>query len=271
MNTLKRIYDTKYYIASNYSRPIAIQKLENISCYSYRNLQRIFISLFNENIGSYQTRLKVENGYKKLLYTKAPISDIAFELGFSDLQSFSKTFKKNFGITPTKARKQKENLLTDADDIQIVPQELKPETVSILATEVYYQSKRTYYQNPDIEALWDEFLEHNFDENTDFYGLISDDIVITHQGKCSYDACANTNQTIKNLPFKKIFGGQYLRFTHQGNYNSIEETYKQIYGGWILENDIQFSHTPIIEHYIKHQGNCASEEEYITHILIPLL
>jgi AraC family transcriptional regulator len=269
---LKRIYATQNYIETNYNKSISISELEHVSCYSYRNLQRIFFSLFHETIGAYQTRLKVENGYKNLLYSKKQISDIAIEVGFSDLQSFSKTFKKHFGFSPSVARNEKKSLFISNNLSTAIPYNLEPEIVFIPQILVNYSSCKTIYINPEIESLWANFLQNDFPEtDANYFGVISDDVIITDKAKCNYDACIASASLNTNLPSKHIFGGNYAQFIHQGSYNTIDKTYQQIYGGWILDNHLEFSHSPIIEHYIKHDANTASEKDFVTAILIPLL
>jgi AraC family transcriptional regulator len=271
-SNLKRIYDTRNYIETHYNTIISTDVLESISCYSYRNLQRVFHSLFNESIGAYQTRLKIENGYKKLLYSNKQISDIAIEVGFADIQSFSKTFKKHFNCSPSLARNQKEILLNDVHPLQAISCPLNPEILFMPETTVHYSSCKTSYINPEIELLWGTLLKNDLlESNLAYFGVIADDIVITEKSKCTYDACIETNAPIKNLPAKSIFGGNYARFYHYGSYENLENTYQQIFGNWFLYNDIECSHLPVIEQYIKNDANCDREEEYQTAIYIPLL
>ncbi|GIQ58027.1 hypothetical protein Flavo103_11630 [Flavobacterium collinsii] len=269
---LKHIYNTRNYIEMNYNQIISINSLENISCYSYRNLQRIFYSLFNETIGAYQTRLKVENGYKKLIYSNKQISEIALEVGFADVQSFSKTFKKHFDCAPSLARNQKELLLNDTGILQSFTSFLKPEILVIPETAVYYLSSKTHYINPEIENLWDTLLKNEFPEtDAHFFGVITDDILITEKINCTYEACIATTAVLKNLPKKQIFGGKYARFFHHGSYHTLEETYNQIFGGWFLTHDFELSHLPVIEQYLKTSDNCDNESDYLTAIFIPLI
>ena len=269
---LKHIYNTRNYIEMHYNQIISINSLEDISCYSYRNLQRIFYSLFKETIGAYQTRLKIENGYKKLIYSNNQISEIALEVGFADVQSFSKTFKKHFNFAPSLARNQKEFLLNDVHPLQTISCDLQPEISLIPEITVYYLSSKTPYINQEIEHLWDTLLQNEFPETTtDFYGVITDDIVITDKINCTYEACIATDVTLKNLPVKKIFGGKYACFYHHGSYDTLEDTYCQIYGGWFLNNTIELSHLPVVEQYLKNSGNCTNESDYLTAIFIPLI
>jgi AraC family transcriptional regulator len=271
-SNLKRIYNTRNYIEINYNQIISTDTLEAVSCYSYRNLQRVFHSLFNETIGSFQTRLKLENGYKKILYSNKQISDIALEVGFADVQSFSKTFKKHFNFPPSVARSQKEILLNDTNPQQTIACLLKPEILFKPEIMVYYSSCKTSYVNPEIEQLWDLFLKNALTEtDSAYFGVIADDIVITEKSKCTYDACITTCISTKNAPTKSIFGGKYARFTHYGSYSNLEVTYQQIFGSWLLDNEFECSHTPVIEEYIKNDANCDCEDDYLTAIYIPLL
>ncbi|MFW0736951.1 AraC family transcriptional regulator [Flavobacterium sp. T12S277] len=269
---LKHIYNTRNYIEMHYNQIISINSLEDISCYSYRNLQRIFYSLFNETIGAYQTRLKVENGYKKLIYSNKQISEIALEVGFADVQSFSKTFKKHFNCSPSLARNQKELLLNDTHPLQSFTTVLAPDILVIPETTVYYLSSKTPYVNQEIETLWETLLQNKFPEtDTRFFGVITDDILITEKINCTYEACVATTTVLKNLPKKQIFGSKYARFFHHGSYHTLENTYNQIYGGWFLTNTFELSHLPVIEQYLKTSDNCDNESEYITAIFIPLI
>jgi AraC family transcriptional regulator len=271
-SNLKSIYNTRNYIEINYNQIISTDILESISYYSYRNLQRIFYSLFNENIGSFQTRLKLENGYKKILYSNKQISDIALEVGFADVQSFSKTFKKHFNYPPSLVRSQKEILLNDPYPQQTITCFLKPEILFKPEIMVYYSSCKTSYINPEIEKLWDAFLKNDITEpNSAYFGVIADDIIITEKSKCTYDACITTSISIKSLPTKSIFGGNYARFNHYGSYDTLENTYQQIFGSWFLENEFECSHTAVIEQYINNDASCDLEEDYLTAIYIPIL
>ncbi len=111
--TLEHIYNTQSYIQEHYNRPLSISHLEQLSCYSYRNLQRIFKSVYGETLGAYQSRLKCDHAFKKILFSQLPISDIALEVGYADLQTLRKAFKKRYGFPPSGARQNREALLLE--------------------------------------------------------------------------------------------------------------------------------------------------------------
>ncbi|HVI45797.1 MAG TPA: AraC family transcriptional regulator [Chitinophaga sp.] len=269
---LSRVHDTLSFVEENYNRVISITELERISNYSYRNIQRIFKYTCSETIGAYQKRLKVENAYKMILYTKESLSSIALEVGFANLASFSKAFKQRFGIAPKEARAGKEPLLAEAS---ILPVEadmlLEPEIVYVPPTPVYYQRAFISYVHEEIELLWEQFMQHAFPAyGNEYYGIIADEPLIREDLKCRYDTCSFLQATDKKLPSKMIAGGRYAQFTHTGVYETIEDTYQRIYSGWILNTNLEFAAAPVVEKYIKHPDNTATPEEQLTYIWLPL-
>ena len=265
------VYNTLSFIENNYDQPISIKDLEKVSNYSYRNIQRIFKYTCGETIGAYQKRLRVENAYKLMLYTKENITSIAFKVGFANLASFSKAFKQYFRCSPKEARLNKTLLFKEAN---ITPVEsgvlLQPEIIYLPPVKVYYQSAFIPYENNRIEHLWEQFMRNAFPAGTTYFGVIADEPLIKEELDCRYDACSSVQAKQQELPAKTILGGRYARFLHAGTYETIEETYKNIYSGWMLGSELEFAHTPVIERYIKHADNTVREEDQLTDILLPL-
>lgn len=269
---LNCVYNTLHFIEKNYDQVISIKELEDVSNYSYRNIQRIFRYTCGETIGAYQKRLKVENAYKMILYTSNSISSIALKVGFANLASFSKAFKQHFNIAPKEAKLQKGPLLAKAEIFPVEAKELlKPEIVYVQPIMVYYNSAFINYEHEEIELEWKRFMQNKFPvHGNEFYGVVADEPLIRESLRCRYDtSCTMQSQTYK-LPSKTIGGGKYAQFTHYGEYEAIEDTYAKIYSGWILNAGLEFGHTPVIEKYIKHPDNIASVEEQVTYIWLPI-
>jgi len=266
------VYNTINLIEQHYDQTISIQEIEEVSNYSYRNIQRIFKYSCGETIGAYQKRLRAENAYKLMLYTKDSLTAIALKVGFANMASFSKAFKQHFGVSPKLAKSNKTLLFSSTNIVPIQSGSiLKPEIIYLKPLRVYYQRTFTQYTNSGIELLWSKFINHGFSSpETEYFGLIADEPLIRDELACKYDACASTQAVNKKLPLKTIMGGRYAQFLHHGTYETIDDTYQKIYAGWILNCGLEFSHTPIIERYIKHADNTNKEEEQLTAILLPL-
>jgi AraC family transcriptional regulator len=271
MTTNVYLASTRDFIEKHYNKRIEVRALETVSGYSYRNLQRVFKYKFGETIGVYQQRLKMEKATKLLLYTKENLTVIASEVGFENLAGFSKAFKKWFGISPKQIRDQKATLFQQIEFESASPCIPHPELVYIKPVQVYFQGVFTAYCNDEIEALWSSFLQHGFmPKSSSFYGEIADEMRITPRALCQYHACAKVNGTPKNLPIKTILGGLYARFIHKGSYDTIDETYNQIYKAWILDAKLELDTSSIVEHYIRHDTNTDGKTDFLTAILFPL-
>lgn len=269
---LNCVYNTISLIEKNYDQVISIEELEEVSHYSYRNIQRIFKYTCGETVGAYQKRLRVENAYKMMLYTRDNISSIALKVGFANLASFSKAFKQHFGIAPKEAKFQKNPLLAKSEIFPVEAAELiKPEIVYLPPVTVYYGTAFINYIDEEVEALWDKFMKNEFPERgNEFYGIIADEPLIRENLNCRYDTCSSMQARNTRLPSKIIGGGKYAQFTHPGAYETIEDTYTKIYSGWILGAGLEFGPSPVIEKYLKHPDNTTSVEEQLTYILLPL-
>lgn len=265
------------YIQANYNQAITPKALEQISFYSYRSLQRIFKSLFGETIGSYQKRLRLENAAKLMHYSNKSITDIAIEVGYADLQAFRKAFKKQYNIAPSSRRPELIHLLEQLQQkIQyqsFAIEALEATKISLPSIEVVFQTYQGPYDNASLNLIWEQLFEACSDlETPQEYGLVFDDIDITAPNNCRYDACLSQPKAWKSqgISTKSIGGKNYMRFLHKGNYDQIDHTYNVIFGGWLLENNCNFSTDYIIEHYYYNQNHSTDEANFLTHIYIPI-
>ena len=77
-------------------------------------LTRIFKKTMGVSPQEFQTRFRMERAGDLLRSTKSPVTVIAEELGYTDVLSFSKSFHKYFGMSPTAFRNQKVVVISGA-------------------------------------------------------------------------------------------------------------------------------------------------------------
>jgi two-component system response regulator YesN len=97
----------KKYIENNYTDNITLEDVSrevNISSYY---LSRIFKEGTGENFIDYLTGLRMDKAKDLLATTQYSMKEICAKVGYSDPNYFSKTFKKNVGVTPTEYREGK--------------------------------------------------------------------------------------------------------------------------------------------------------------------
>lgn len=277
-NHRERLQKVRDYLRSSYADVISIEMLQALSHFSYRNLQRIFKGLYGETIGAYVTRLKVENCAKQLLFTQNSITDIAYEVGYSDVQALSKSFKKHFGISPTAYRERKELILSKAKQESDAMPFIEDRIEILEEKRVMYITAKGDYESSDIDVLWERLetiisIENITTINNESFGVIWDDPIITETIKCNYDACVTIPDAEKNVKkkyVKNIVGGRYAVFIHIGSYETISSTYDKIFGQWIFQTNEEVGTTPFLEFYRKHKQHTENKEAYVTEIYVPL-
>jgi len=75
---------------------------------SLSSFKRHFISVYKSTPGHWLQEQKLNHAYKLLVSTDKPVTDISFESGFENSTHFSHLFKKRFGLSPLKYRKENE-------------------------------------------------------------------------------------------------------------------------------------------------------------------
>lgn len=94
------------FIEHNFHNNIYIQQLAEMGFMSIRNFQRIFKDATGLSPNDYLLELRIQHASKLLSETDSAIYDVSEQVGIADWFYFSKAFKKKFGISPLKYRKQ---------------------------------------------------------------------------------------------------------------------------------------------------------------------
>ncbi|HHV95919.1 MAG TPA: AraC family transcriptional regulator [Clostridiaceae bacterium] len=104
-NKSKIILDIMAYIKSQNGRRVTINELAEKFSYSRSHLSKIFKQEYGMSLKSYIDTLRLEKAKEMLAYSERTISEIAHELDFKDIYTFSRFFKRNTGLSPKHYRK----------------------------------------------------------------------------------------------------------------------------------------------------------------------
>lgn len=103
------INKTEDYIERNLKESICLADLAKNANLSDYHFHRIFKKYSSETVNEFITRFKLERAAIFLyVYPTISIADIAMDYGYSDSSTFSRTFKRHFGVSPIEYKKQQE-------------------------------------------------------------------------------------------------------------------------------------------------------------------
>lgn len=104
INRINRVFD---FIDDNLNEPLCLKKLSDIACFSPYHFHRIFRDITGETLNEYVIRQRIEKAAAAILHKEnINVGEAAVLYGFNDKASFSRAFKKFYGISPTGFKKQ---------------------------------------------------------------------------------------------------------------------------------------------------------------------
>ncbi len=87
-----------------YAEPLDVRSVAAVACQSQAHFIRSFHAAFGETPHRYLQRRRVERSMFLLRETDRRVTDICFDVGFTSLGTFSRTFREILGETPSAYR-----------------------------------------------------------------------------------------------------------------------------------------------------------------------
>ena len=102
MNTResKAIKQAKDFIQKNYSAKITLDMVSKEVGFSKTYFSKIFTEETGENFTTYLTNVRIEKAKELLTKTEMRIYEVCEHTGYSNIEHFSRTFKKLVGVSP---------------------------------------------------------------------------------------------------------------------------------------------------------------------------
>lgn len=100
------VLEAKKYMELNYHRQLGVVEAANILHISDRYLYNLFVKHEGVSPKKYLNNLRIGKACDMLQNTSMSVTEISVSVGFEDVLSFSKFFKKNMNVSPTKYREK---------------------------------------------------------------------------------------------------------------------------------------------------------------------
>lgn len=98
---IKKIQD---YIENNYKEKITIDQLAEKVSIGKRSFERRFKKATNNTVVEYIQRVKIEAAKRSMESSRKNISEVMYDVGYTDTKAFRDVFKKITGLTPIEYR-----------------------------------------------------------------------------------------------------------------------------------------------------------------------
>ena len=103
-------YDIKQIVNNNIYEDLSIEELAHLCHLSLSSFKRKFKIIFKDSPASYMKNKRLVKAAQLLQISQDRIVNICLDTGFSNVDSFSKSFKQKFGLSPSEYRKNAHGL-----------------------------------------------------------------------------------------------------------------------------------------------------------------
>jgi transcriptional regulator GlxA family with amidase domain len=98
------IIQAQEFIEKNLTEKISVEELATRFTIGRRHFERRFKKATNNTPAEYIQRVKIEAAKKKFETTRMNVSEVMYEVGYSDIKAFRTVFKKIVGLSPVEYR-----------------------------------------------------------------------------------------------------------------------------------------------------------------------
>ena len=273
---IQRINKVVAYINNHLDETLDLKKLANEAALSDFHFHRIFKALKGEAIGGYITRLRLEATARLLRYTALTIEEIAFNIGYETTASLSKAFKKQYGISPTEYRTNKDTYIMKKEIINPDLALKAPKIVTLEPKNLIYVALTGAYGSLDYgkayEQLWAVIKAQKlFTKGIESICISYDDPKITEGSLQRSDVCLAIHKPAtpqEEVSCKTLAGGKYAVFFYQGSYENLSQVYDTAVR-WVINHEYTLREEPFFEKYLN-DARRTPKEKLKTEIYIPI-
>lgn len=161
---INRVMD---YVEKNLDQHIDLVALSEIAHFSPYHFHRMFTFITGETPNNFLLRLRIEKAASLLLKNDGlPIKEIAYRCGFTNSSTFSRTFRKFYGITAQEYKNMEKAVFSkngiqyskNGKAISKIGQQTPPANAQLCSVEfknlVFMDTKIEVKKMPDIQVIY---------------------------------------------------------------------------------------------------------------------
>lgn len=247
-NETERLLPVLIHIQTHLEDDLSLDALAERASLSPFHFHRIFRGTVGETVKQYVQRLRLERAAYLLRVQDVAVIDVAFTLGYHAHETFSRAFRRHFGVTPKEFRQSHRF----AQHVEETTRFERPQPLNDRTT--YYELSRVTVRT--LDAIGVAFIRHygayvdadtrTFDrliawsQSKGLYigdnlliGIGHDDPNVTPSNKVRFDACIEVVKPIVpdgDIGYQTIPAGHYATVTYVGPYgHTMYEAYATLF------------------------------------------
>jgi AraC family transcriptional regulator len=271
----KRILRVQQYIHENPAADLSLDALADIAAMSRFHWHRVYHGVTGETCAQSTRRIRMFRAAGWLLHTDWPLQKVMQSAGYSNAQSFARSFKATYGQSPAEFR-QKSALIPASSPLSkgvhtVYKIEIKETPRLRLASLEHLGSYM------EIGSKFSQVATHIggaglFPKAGHMVGIYYDDPSSRPESELRSSAGIVLHQDVPipaGLAETIIPEGQAIVLRYQGPYAGLRSAYEYLYGTWIAQNNPDLADFPAYEVYLNSPTQVAPDA-LLTDICVPL-
>ncbi|WP_418594877.1 AraC family transcriptional regulator [Ponticoccus sp. (in: a-proteobacteria)] len=271
-----RIRRVRQYIFDNPDGDLSLDALADVAAMSRFHWHRVFHGMTGETCAQAVRRIRAHRAACWLVQTDWPLETIAARAGYDNAQSFARTFKAQFAMTPAAFRKAGGPDPLDPDFIKgdpaMYPVEIRPaeEPIRIAAlphSGPYIEIGGSFEQVSTVftaRGLWPQ--------GRGMIGLYYDDPDSVPEADLRSHAGIIVPEDFampEGLEEIRVPAQRYAVATYTGPYAGLKGCYDWFFGSWLPASGEEAAEAPCMELYMNSPQETAPQD-LVTKIFMPL-
>lgn len=289
---INRVFE---FIDENLESDLSLGAISEIAFFSPFHFHRVFKFVTGETLNEYVIRRRIEKSVLDLLHKNITTTEIAHKFGFSDNSSFSRAFKKYYGISPTEFKKQNPNKFSKIRQLESKIGQEYPDyekyicIINNLKNWIKMNAKIEIKEMPKMDlayvsSIGPQNLEKSYEklirwatpqvlmnEQTKPVTIYHDSFKVTEHDKVRMSACLLLNKPVKTegeVGLTTIEAGKFIVGSFEIGLNEFEKSWTGLFV-WMNENGYKKADREPFEIYYNN-FNEHPERKAIVDFCIPI-
>lgn len=254
---IKLINDSINYIEDNITKEICLASVSKKFHLSQYHFDRLFSITAGVSFKQYVMGRKLSAAAEQLINSDKQIIDIAFQFGFKYPEVFSKSFKKQFGISPMGYRKEK-NVIKKVEKAQIIPRNLINYNGKLILKPSYIELNeiRLLGKSQVMDVFEEGFEKQAYNFAKDFLSMTKNSAYLNQNRFYNLICCNGEGSSTYTSYFGKeiiekadslelneriIPKSLYAQFIYKGKMSEIRKTFDNDLFRWIAVKEIKLN------------------------------
>jgi AraC family transcriptional regulator len=249
------------HIQANLDADLALATLAARAGYSPFHFHRVFQDSVGETLKAHVLRLRLERAAFRLVFHAGPILAVALDCGFRSHESFSRAFRRRFGVSPSAYRRgpRPDARGTDAGlsviDTPGIASLSTTRLAALPASHTAFIRQVGPYEDVD-PALWNVLAQwaaaRPRSGPTVLMGIGHDSPATTAPDQLRFDAAISVPgpfAAADGIGHQVLPAGLYALTSHAGSYAELGAAYAVIFERLMARDDLTVIGLPVIEVY----------------------